>query len=372
MSLLHLAWAARKQSVPQFVFVLFNDGSLAQKLRETGARVYVIQERGFPLDVSIVFRLTRILRTERITVVHTHGYKSNVIGGLAARLTKRPLLVRTEHGMPPPISRTGHFSVSPFSVLDYLIGRSWTDCIIAVSRDLSLILAKRYPPRHIRTIYNGVDIAPHTDPLRVHHLRSEFALSANDAVIGIFCRLMPIKALDIFLRAARLITVNVQNVRFFVVGDGPLYDSLRSEAQRLGLERRMTFTGFRHDALDLVRMMQVIVLSSLHEGLPMILLEAMALGKPVVATRVGGIPELIQDGVTGILVPPADPDSLANACLDLIRKPSIAEELGRRAQHQVEAHFTAEKMLEDLLKVYADCLQAARSPRVFAIDPRTG
>ncbi len=358
--LLNLANASSKEILDQTLFVLFNNGILSEKLVQRGAKVFIIQEMGFPADILIIFKLARLLRQEGTHVVHTHGYKSNVIGGIASQLSGCSLVIRTEHGKPLPISKHGLSKATLFSLLDHFVGRYWTDKIIAVSSDLSRMLAEKYPLEKILTIYNGLDLLQFDAKYPKTNLKSEFGMTDENKFIGIFSRLNPEKGVSLFLKAAKLISLKNPHVRFFIVGDGPLCGELKEEAALLNLEKYVIFTGFRGDAIDLLCQMDVVVLSSVHEGMPMILLEAMALQKPVVATRVGGIPEVVDDRRTGILVQPGDDYSLAMACLEIIENRAMAKQFGVKAREDIERRFTAQIMLSKLMALYWDCFQKSR------------
>jgi L-malate glycosyltransferase len=360
--LLNLAKASLKEALDRTLFVLFNNGGLSKKLREQGARVVVFQESGIAADWQIIFKLARLLKEEMVQVVHTHGYKGNVIGGMASRLSGRPLLVRTEHGKPPPILKHGLAPASWFALLDYFMGVCWTDKIIAVSSDLAKLLNRRYPAEKIITIYNGLYISPSGGRQPLKNLKQEFGIGEENKLIGIFARLNPEKGLGLFLKSARLVTSKAPQVRFFIVGDGPLYGELKGETRRLDLQEQVYFTGFREDAVELLCQMDVVVLSSFHEGMPMVLLEAMALRKPIVATKVGGVPEVIDDRKTGLLVPAGDEYSLAMACLELLDNPIYAAQLGNDARTQVEKRFSAQDMVNKLLSLYLEGLQKKKRP----------
>lgn len=350
--LLNLVRASSRETLSRTLFVVLNNGVFSRKLIEQGVKVLILEEKGFPADIQIVFNLAQFLKQEGVQVVHTHGYKSNVIGGIASRLTGSPLLIRTEHGKPPTALGYGFSKTTIFSLLDYFVGRFWTDKIVAVSHDLSRILSQRYPVEKIETIHNGIDLSQFDEERTSKDLRSEFGVSDESKLIGIFARLNPEKGIGLFLKAAKLISLKAPHAKFFIVGDGPLSRELKEEAVKLKLEKCVVFTGFREDVFDLIRQMDVVVLSSVHEGIPMVMLEAMALRKPVVATNVGGISEVIDGRMNGILVPSGDDRSLAIACLELIENPELARSLGLNARKEVEERFSAESMLDKILTLY--------------------
>ena len=350
--LLNLARASSKDILRQTLFVLFNQGVFSRKLIQTGARVSLFQEKGFPSDLTTVFQVARLLKDEGSHVVHTHGYKSNVIGGLASRLSGCPVLIRTEHSRATGILKHAFSRATVFRLLDYFIGAYWTDKIVAVSSDLAKTLAQRYPSEKVITIFNGVVLHEVKGQCQSSNVKSELGIPRESDLVGMFSRLNPEKGVAIFLKAASIVRLKAPHVRFLIVGNGPLYAELKKETFRLNLEKHVIFAGFREDALDLVCQMDVVVLSSVHEGMPMILLEAMALAKAVVATKVGGIPEVIDDRRTGLLVQPEDDYTLAMACVELLENRPLAKQLGLRARKEIAKRFTAQMMVAKLRALY--------------------
>lgn len=362
--LLNLSKALTEKLLNHTIFVLLNKGILANKLFEQGANVIILQEKGFPADVLIIFKLTRLFREQAVDVVHTHGYKCNVIGGIASWISKSSLLIRTEHGKPPTIFNNGISKSTFFSLLDYFMGKYVTDQTVSVSSELTSILRRRYPQEKITTIYNGIDFSQFAENFKLTDLKAEFGIEDKNKLIGIFARLNHEKGIDLFLRTAKLVSLEAPHIRFFIVGEGPLYKELRNETIRLNIEKQVIFTGFRTDVYGILCQMDVVVLSSRHEGMPMIILEAMALRRPIVATKVGGLPEVIQDRKTGILVPSGDEFALAKACLELIENPVMAEQLGLNAHEDVKKRFSAQVMLDKLLTLYRESFQKKRKSTV--------
>jgi glycosyltransferase involved in cell wall biosynthesis len=174
-------------------------------------------------------------------------------------------------------------------------------------------------------------------------------------------RLVPVKGLETFLKAARIIQSRKDKVKFLIVGDGPLKGTLRALARHYGLEHDVLFLGHRNDSYDVLAMMDVLVLPSLSEGIPMVLLEALALKRPVVASRVGGIPEVVEDCATGRLVEPGREGELAEACIALMDDPDLAERLGLAGRHRVRERFSVRSMAEKVADVYRSLLETPQS-----------
>jgi glycosyltransferase involved in cell wall biosynthesis/protein-tyrosine-phosphatase len=345
------AYLAERPDV-ELTTILLNEGPLARELRRLGVPVSVVDE-GRNSAVRILVALTRLLRTQSVDIVHTHRYKDTVLGGLAARLAGVPGLVRTIHGQTEPMRGWARAKFRLYEGLDRLALASFADRIIAVSGRMSEGLqASGYGAATVVHIHNGVDLGKIRLTRARDQMRRELGVAPGAPLIGTVGRLSPVKGHAGFLRAARLILDEERDARFLLVGDGPLRGELLAAARRLGLESACLFTGPRLDVYDLVAAMDVFVLPSLNEGLPMALLEAMALGRPVVATAVGGVPEVVAHEATGLLVAVDDERAMADACLALTRDPVRAQALGARGWRRVQETFSHERCGLALVDTY--------------------
>lgn len=332
--------------------VLLNDGPLAVELRRLGVPVTVIDERkNGPL--GILTALTRYLRAHPAEVVHTHRCKDTVLGALAARLAGVRALVRTVHGHTEPMRGWDRLKFGVYEALDTWTLRCFADRIVAVSRRLARSLDDGgYGPGTVVPIPNGVDVDRIRSSRSREDVRRALGIDPAAGVIGIVGRLTPVKGHALFLRAARRILDEAPGARFVIVGDGPLRTELERTARDLGVAEACVFAGARRDVYDLVGAMDVFVLSSLHEGAPIALLEAMALGTPVVATAVGGVPEILTQGTTGLLVGPQDASGLAAACLELVRNPEWARGMAERARRVAADKFSHRRCGAALVGTY--------------------
>ncbi|MCH7664250.1 MAG: GT4 family glycosyltransferase PelF [Chloroflexi bacterium] len=212
-------------------------------------------------------------------------------------------------------------------------------------------------PQKVMTIYNGIDIAAYGKAVdRTAWLRM-LSVPLDSLVVGMVGRLVPVKDHKTFFQAARLVLDALPTVRFLVVGDGPLESELKNDVQELGISNEVSFLGYRDDIPELMSLFDLAVISSLHESFSLVLAEANACGKAVVATRVGGIPELVEDGVTGILVPPKEPELLARAIVDLLQDSSRRQAMGLAGRARVEERFTIEKMVRSYESLYESLLE---------------
>ncbi|HEY7188684.1 MAG TPA: glycosyltransferase [Vicinamibacterales bacterium] len=339
--------------------VLFNDGRLADELRRLGVGVVVLDETRTS-TLGIFLGLVRVLRAHHFDLVHLHKYKDGVLGSMAARLAGVPCIVRTMHGLAEPLHGWKQLKARIYDALDRITLQCLADLVIAVSQRMTETLWESgYHPRMVTCIRNGLDLRHVTAMRQSQDVRRELGVDADAPLIGTVGRLSAIKGHVHLLRAARRVLACQRGARFLFVGDGPLRNELLITAAELQLAGACVFPGARRDVYDVVSAMDIFALPSLNEGIPMSLLEAMALGRPVVASAVGGIPEVIQDRVNGRLVPPGDDAALAEACLELAADRELACTIGARARQTIEDSFSHERCGSALLNVYQSVATAS-------------
>jgi glycosyltransferase involved in cell wall biosynthesis len=236
--------------------------------------------------------------------------------------------------------------------LDRFVELHFIDCVVSVSEDLRRQLLRYLPESKTVTIHNGIDLEKVFSRLSVSQAKERLGIPARCSVIGTVGRLDPIKRLDLFLRASHQIATAQPNTRFLIAGEGKEESRLRNLAANLGLRERVSFLGHREDVYDVLRAMDISVLCSDHEGLPMTLLETLYLGIPVVARPVGGVAEVIQDGVNGVWVMSTEESVLAQACLQLLREGSRREALSRQGRVRVATCFDADRSADQLAALY--------------------
>ena len=334
------------------VVALQEGGWLADRLTEQGFEVACL---GAPegWHPGTVLRLAEWLRERRVRVVHCHNRKALMYGGLASLLAPQSRLVYTKHG-------ASHWDGGPTALLGRLLMRR-ARAVVAVSDDIARgVTAGQWASKHtLHTILNGVDLeqfAPAPQAMSVgtspdrDAIRWELGLSGT--VIGTVARLSPEKDQANLLRAFALTARECPEARLLIVGDGPLRGSLEELAGELSIRERTTFLGERKDIPRLLQAMDLFTLPSLTEGTSLTLLEAMATGLPVVATAVGGTPEVVADGSTGLLVPASQPEALARAFGELLRAPERRSELGQAGRAVVAARYSMEAMIDRYTGLY--------------------
>ena len=337
--------------------IVLNGGRLASELRQTGIDVKVIPENEKPFP-RIVAESAEFLRGRGVQVIHSHRYKENLLALLLA-LRYPVRLVRTQHGQPEPY--TGFSGVKQRFVyaVDRQLARHAADRVISVSSDLTRYLQSHVSSSKIAVIRNGIALQKVQSKFSQAEAKQRLFIRPDAPVIGIATRLTAIKRLDLFVAAATCITRAEPQARFVISGGGMEEDHLRQFIESAGLQHEILLLGHREDVYDVMRAMDIMMLTSDHEGLPMVLLEAMALGIPVLSRQVGGIPEVIQDGVTGVLVNSDSAQDLAAACSSLLLDTERRKQIVANARAKVELSYSAEKNAADITQIY-HCLVSSR------------
>ena len=331
--------------------VLFNEGRLANELRDFGVRIQVISEFHHN-SLTIVKQLRNYFKQHNFDILHTHKYKDNILGTLSSVGRGIRRRVRTVHGFPEPLVGFQSVKMNAYQIVDNWVNQWLVNRILAVSFDLKTHLIPRFGVEKVTCIHNAIDIEQLRVTKRAVEMREELGLSGQEFLIGAMGRLTPVKGLESFLKAAHIIHHQKPHVKFIIAGDGPLKSALQKQAREYGLDEVVLFLGHRNDSYDILKLLDLFVLSSISEGIPMVLLEALALARPVVVTRVGGVPEVIEDGISGLLVGPGKEDELAQSCIALIDNYDFAQHLGVAGQKRVEERFSAKVMAEKVAEVY--------------------
>lgn len=337
--------------------VLFSEGRLASELRALGVPVTVFPETKLH-GLALLQELTAYCRVGGFDLLHTHKYKDTILGTIAAARSGIRHVVRTMHGLPEPLKGIQAFRLRVYEFWNDVAIRRGVDRVIAVSTQIEQVLRGKYDVGKIVQIHNGVRTRK-LDPTKTPSgLREALGINRAHYIIGTVGRLTPVKGHGHFLVAAQRLLQNRQDLHFVIVGDGPLLGSLVDQAQALGISDGVTFLGHRDDAFDLMSAMDIFVLPSLHEGIPMVILEAMTMARPIVASRVGGIPEVITDAVQGLLVAAGDPDALADGCRKFLCDRSLAERCGLAGHLRVQEEFSSESMGEKVAALYRELVGA--------------
>lgn len=303
------------------------------------------------IDRSCLLDLINRLKDHKADLLHTHGAKADFYGLIAAKKLNLPVVATLHLWSHTP------FIVRLYDWVDALLLRFF-DRVVGVSGAIAEeMVEKGIPRRLIRVIRNGVDleslVATHGNGAR-QETRQELEIKEDAPVVGIVGRLASEKGHHLFLEAAREVLQLIPQAVFVIVGGGPLEEELQTHAAALGIAGSVRFTGIRQDVPRFYEAFDLLVSSSLREGTPMVLLEAMAMAKPVIATCVGGVPDLVRHDETGLLVPPGDIPSMARAIVDLLQNQNQRERLALAGQRLVHEEFSAESMAEAYRKLYEE------------------
>jgi sugar transferase (PEP-CTERM/EpsH1 system associated) len=323
---------------------LLSDGWLKDQLEKRRIETVVIpQPHSF--DVRWLLRAYRLLKEHQIHVMHSHEFATNVYASFLSWVTGVPV-VATAHGKNYYGDKWRRRAAYRFAARHSVM--------VAVSNDLKRFLTERIGilPRHIRVVHNGIDLHQYSASETNAAIRAHLGIGTGQRVIGTVGNLFAVKGHTYLLKACKAVVGAYPNILVLIAGEGDQLGALEKEASDLGIAANVRFLGFRDDVPALLHAMDVFVLPSLSEGLPLAILEALALGKPVVATHVGGIPEVVQDGLTGFLVAPKDPQALAEKILLLLRHPETASDLGRAGRRRVEDAFSIKKMIHEYQWLY--------------------
>ncbi len=330
--------------------ILLNPGRLEEELSSAGIEVTVFPESqmGF---FAILRQATQQLRRHPVRILHSHRYKENLLAALLARRCAVPVVVRSQHGLPEPFSGWKNMKQRCLHYADRQVARWATDAVIGVSQELAEQLRQQTRANNVVLIRNGIAVDRVHSALTASEAKARLGLPTGALVVGNAGRLEPVKRLDIFLETARQISSSLPEARFLLVGEGREAGRLRDLASRLGFEDRVLFTGHRDDVYDALRAMDVLLLTSDHEGLPMVLLEAQCLGVPVVARCVGGVPEVLRHEAGGVLVDSSQPEELAAACVKLLSDPAHRRSLAAAARDAVR-EFDVQKSAAEVARLY--------------------
>jgi glycosyltransferase involved in cell wall biosynthesis len=330
------------------------DGALQEAMRGLGTLTFSLgasARRRYPLALV---RLTRMLRHHQVACLHAHCFDPTLIGLIAARLARVPFVFTRHHS-----DHNIRLGKRWHTAIDGWCARR-ADAVIAVSEATRQVMmgVERVPDSQITVVYNGMEALPEPSPADLSRVRQELGLDGRPICLMV-ARLHEEKGHRFLLEALPAILDRVGPITVLCAGQGPYQTVLEAETRARGLQDVVRFLGWREDVPTLLSLATLVVLPSLAESFGFALLEAMSLGKPIAATRIGGIPEVVAHGETGLLIPPADPGALADAISTVLQDPELARtmgEAGRRRSHR----STFEKMMRGYEAVY-DRLAAGKT-----------
>ena len=339
-----------KSRYKPMVCCLRSDGRVADEIRQLGVKVVLLRKR-MKFDFFIIPKLMRFIKEERIDIVQTYLITANIWGVLAAKLAGVRWIFASERNVNTSDQGNKHpFADFVFRVLCTLPAR-----IIGNADAVSKYLVEdiNIPKAKVVTIHNGINLDRFDCKVDINRKKSELGLDLRSPVIGVIARLSPQKNHRMLLQATLKVVNTIPDLRMLIVGDGPLLGQIKDLCNDLDLASNVIFTGARRDVPEIMQVLDISVLPSLFEGFPNTIMESMAAGKPVIATDVGGNPELVENGKTGYIVPSNDPEVMADAILHLLKNRILLAKLGKAGRRRIEKYFTLDRMVQKTEQMYS-------------------
>ncbi|MBI2167181.1 MAG: glycosyltransferase [Candidatus Omnitrophica bacterium] len=340
-----LASGLRERGFDTGIVTLFEEGALADSIRENGLPFVCLRQKS-GWGPATFFRISRWIRSARPDVLHTYLFGFHFFVGLPARVLKVPILISSRRELAQWKKRRHRWLEN--------WGNRFVDRVVCCSEAAKkwTVQNEQIDPDKVLTLHNGVDLRQFDGAVRESKIRLEFRIPIGAPLIGTVANFSYEKGYPYLLEAVRRIHERRPDAWFLFVGSGRFEQEIKAQAQAGSVGKRIIFAGQRPDIPEILRGLDIFVLASLIEGFPNVLLEAMAMAKPVVATAVGGIPELITSDKEGLLVPARDGKSLAEAILGLLGNPEKASRLGQEALQKIKNRFSIERMVDDYDKLY--------------------
>lgn len=355
VQLFYLATGLQRTGSVDIEVILLNHGILEQSLRDQAIQVTVFDESRLGA-ITIFLKLFFYLLRKRPSIIHAHKQKDSILASAATCLLPWTICVRTIHGAHESRIRAWQLHKQFFRFADLICLRYLQKRIVSVSAELTQSFAAFIPDRKIVTIENAVDSEAITQRSQFSEILPGPADCVRVAIIG---RFVPIKRIDVFLHAAHeLIQSGDRRAHFYILGDGPLFTNICALAAELRLTNDVHFLGFRDNVPSLLAKMDLVLMTSDHEGTPMLLLEALTLQVPVIAHAVGGIPDILDHGNCGTLIPQNHPRDFANAIRTFINEPLPFREKAKRGYEYVRKRYSATRMAEDYIKLYGRLIRS--------------
>ncbi|VAX34860.1 hypothetical protein MNBD_UNCLBAC01-1102 [hydrothermal vent metagenome] len=342
---IHLSEKLKERGHYVEIVCLGQKGELGEEAERKGIFVTSLNKND-GVDLKLLWRLKKIIKEKEIDLLHTHNMSPLIYGSLVARWVGIKM-VNTRHG------RASHKT--------YRFIWNLTSRVVAISDDARTELLQHnfIEENKVKVIYNAINLSDFEFIKNIQfktQVWHDFGLQSDSLLIGIVARLSIEKDHKTLIKAFQRIAESSMDVKLLIIGDGQLKENLKSLVKKLNIENKVKFLGFRKDIPELINILDLFVLSSTMEGVSLTLLEAMAAGKPVIATNVGGNPEVVVDGDTGLLVPSGDPKKMAEAIIKILSDKELAAQMGNAGRKRVEKFFSLEKMVDKYEKIYQEVI----------------
>ncbi|MCK5506645.1 MAG: glycosyltransferase family 4 protein, partial [Thermodesulfovibrionia bacterium] len=333
------------------ILIACREGSqISKKAAGAGIPIFIVKMR-FACDPLAIIKFYRIIKSEKVNIIHTHSSRDSWTAGIAGRISGIPII------------RSRHLSTP--------VGRSWwttfvyrylADIIISSGIHIknALVTRNRLDPGKIVSIAAGVDTERfEINKINGNKILDEFRLKHAFPIIGIVSVLRSWKGHRYLLEAVPEVVSVYPDARFLVVGDGPGYNTIRRRISDLGIEKNVIMTGFRNDVPEIMAVFDIFILPSFaSEATSQVIPQVLAMGKPVIATNVGGLPEIVEDGITGLLIPPKDHDAISNAIIWMAKHRKEANEMAMKGREKILKSYTHKAMIDHTAEVYNNVLEA--------------
>jgi len=329
----------------------FREGELVSEMRKRNIRFLWLKESTQVYDYKFLKNITRLIKENRIDLIHSHTWGTDFYGYWASKILGVPMLA-TVHNR--------YYIFEKWTRrLSYKVLISHVQKIVAVSKDIQNLLKKdlKLLPQKIKLIYNGIDTSRFEKKFELGKLRKELNLSKGDLILGNVGNLREVKDHHTLILSFSKVSPFFPQAKLLIIGEGELKTNLIKLRSELGLDDRVLFLGHRDDIPSLLNLMDIFVLSSRLEGCSISILEAMASGKPVIATSVGGNPELVLEGKTGLLFPSAEPEKLAETVIQLLKDEKLRKRMGEEGRKRVKEKFSKESMVKNYGELYSRILR---------------
>jgi glycosyltransferase involved in cell wall biosynthesis len=348
-----LAKSLDKEKFDVSVCALREGGPFERELKDAGIEVIRMPSTGHRADYFRFWKLYKVMMEKKPSIIHTHNTEPLTDATPAALLARIPVRVHTDHARHFPDKRRYMFSEW---LLSHFISQ-----FVAVSEHTkeNLVRHEKIRPNKIKVVFNGISGEKYNIRIDKEKKKAELGVGpSRTPILGVAARLTKQKGITYLLKAMKLLCKDFSDILLLIAGEGELWDELHAEVNELDIERNVLFLGPRLDIHEILQVQDIFVLPSLYEGLPLVLLEAMAASLPIVAADVGGVRQAVQDGINGLLLRPEDPGALYDAIKRLIKNRAMRADFSKNSLEVFQKQFTLERMVKTYEKLYSDCLEA--------------
>jgi L-malate glycosyltransferase len=340
----HLLCALNQTPGIDIYVILLNKGKLSEELEKQGIQTFILDEKHRSF-VEIAVIAIGILKKWKPHVIHSHRYKENILSYIISiTLRKRAALISTQHGMPEHVGARTNILERLKSFTNFKLLSNKFHKTVAVSSDIKEMLSQnyRFQNNKLETIHNGVPV-----PESYKYSRTDEVF-----VVGSAGRFFPVKDFPFMVEVAKEVNKNTDKIRFEIAGEGPMQNDIRGLIRKYRLEKTFKLRGFVNEMENFYKKLDVYMNTSLHEGIPMSVLEAMANGIIPIASSVGGLKEIIKDGVDGYLIDVRSPQEFSEKCIALFKNRPLQREMGLAAREKIVSQFSIKRMASSYLELY--------------------